>query len=116
MVPKETDNVDDIMAHFSGREEELIKTLRSMQKSRSRRARAAVERSSKVEAGKKRESPLFHGMDESSEGDIRDMGVTTAETTEGKGVTRHATVSQQHARPRSYVRDAQDMRPYVSDA
>ena len=32
MVPKETDNVDDIMAHFSGREEELIKTLRSMQK------------------------------------------------------------------------------------
>ena len=40
VVPDEIDNVDDIMVQFSGREEELIETLRSMQeKSIAQRAR-----------------------------------------------------------------------------
>eukprot|EP00581_Thalassiosira_minuscula_P011605 CAMPEP_0183715174 /NCGR_PEP_ID=MMETSP0737-20130205/9512_1 /TAXON_ID=385413 /ORGANISM="Thalassiosira miniscula, Strain CCMP1093" /LENGTH=1373 /DNA_ID=CAMNT_0025944259 /DNA_START=219 /DNA_END=4340 /DNA_ORIENTATION=+ len=53
VVPDEIDNVDDIMVQFSGREEELIETLRSMQeKSIAQRARAAVQRSAKKEAGR----------------------------------------------------------------
>lgn len=53
VVPDEIDNVDDIMVQFSGREEELIQTLRAMQeKSIAQRARAAVQRSAKREAGK----------------------------------------------------------------
>ena len=53
-------------------------------------------------------------MDESSEGDIRDMSVTTTETTEEKGATRLYASNTQDTR--SYISDAQDMRPYVSDA
>lgn len=50
VVPDEIDNVDDIMVQFSGREEELIETLRAMQeKSIAQRARAAVQRSAKME-------------------------------------------------------------------
>lgn len=53
VVPDEIDNVDDIMVQFSGREEELIETLRAMQeKSIAQRARAAVQRSAKKEAGR----------------------------------------------------------------
>lgn len=51
VVPDEIDNIDDIMEQFSGREEELIETLRVMQeKSIAQRARAAVQRSAKREA------------------------------------------------------------------
>ena len=50
VVPDEIDNVDDIMVQFSGREDELIETLRAMQeKSIAQRARAAVQRSARVE-------------------------------------------------------------------
>lgn len=53
VVPDEIDNIDAIMEQFSGREEELIETLRVMQeKSIAQRARAAVQRSAKREAGK----------------------------------------------------------------
>lgn len=53
VVPDEIDNIDDIMEQFSGREEELIETLRVMQeKSIAQRARAAVQRSAKREAGR----------------------------------------------------------------
>jgi len=53
VVPDEIDNVDDIMVQFSGRENELIETLRAMQeKSIAQRARAAVQRSAKKEAGR----------------------------------------------------------------
>lgn len=92
VVPDEIDNVDDIMVQFSGREEELIETLRSMQeKSIAQRARAAVQRSAKVEAVKKGESPSrdrdideSSKMDESSEG-YGEHSVTTAETEERNG-------------------------------
>ena len=53
VVPDEIENIDDIMEQFSGREEELIETLRVMQeKSIAQRARAAVQRSAKREAGR----------------------------------------------------------------
>ena len=53
VVPDEIDNIDDIMEQFAGREEELIETLRVMQeKSIAQRARAAVQRSAKREAGR----------------------------------------------------------------
>ena len=62
-MPDEIDNVDDIMVQFSGREEELIETLRAMQeKSIAQRARAAVQKSAKKEAGRTGRS-----MDDSSE-------------------------------------------------
>ena len=42
VVPDEIENVDDIMVQFSGREEELIETLRAMQeKSIAHHGRAA---------------------------------------------------------------------------
>jgi len=72
VVPDEMDNVDDIMVQFSGREEELIETLRSMQeKSIAQRARAAVQKSAKMEAGK-----TGRQHDESSE-DLGGQSVTT---------------------------------------
>jgi hypothetical protein len=53
VVPDEIDNIDDIMVQFSGREQELIETLRAMQeKSIAQRARAAVQRSAKKEASR----------------------------------------------------------------
>ena len=60
-------------------------------------------------------------MDESSEGDLGGMSVTTAETTEGKGAAmlsgdEHSAPSQYTNDSRSYVSDAQDTRSYVSDA
>jgi len=65
VVPDEIDNVDDIMVQFSGREEELIETLRAMQeKSIAQRARAAVQRSAKKEAGRTGRDTMH---DESSE-------------------------------------------------
>lgn len=76
VVPDEIDNVDDIMVQFSGREEELIETLRSMQeKSIAQRARAAVQRSAKKEAGRTGSTRDFN--DESSE----DLGQSV--TTDG---------------------------------
>lgn len=52
VVPDEIDNIDDIMVQFSGREEELIETLKAMQeKSIAQRARAAVQRTAKREKG-----------------------------------------------------------------
>jgi hypothetical protein len=52
VVPDEIDNIDDIIVQFSGREEELIETLKAMQeKSIAQRARAAVQRTAKREKG-----------------------------------------------------------------
>ena len=68
VVPDEIDNVDDIMVQFSGREEELIETLRAMQeKSIAQRARAAVQRSAKMEGRAAGRTPeRRRGFDDSS--------------------------------------------------
>jgi len=64
VVPDEIDNIDGIMVQFSGREEELIETLRAMQeKSIAQRAMAAVQRSAKKEA----KTTLRPADDESSD-------------------------------------------------
>lgn len=69
VVPDELSNVDDILIQFSGREQELIETLRAMQeKSIAQRARAAVQRSAKMEAGSTGRSGHDSIGDESSEG------------------------------------------------
>jgi hypothetical protein len=69
VVPDELSNVDDILIQFSGREQELIETLRAMQeKSIAQRARAAVQRSAKMEAGSTGRSGRDSIGDESSEG------------------------------------------------
>lgn len=52
VVPDEIDNIDDIMVQFSGREEELIETLKAMQeKSLSQYARAGMQRAPKPDKG-----------------------------------------------------------------
>ena len=54
VVPDEIDNIDEMMIQFSGREEELIETLRTMQeRSVAQRARAAVQKTAKQEAKSK---------------------------------------------------------------
>lgn len=79
VVPDEIDNVDDIMVQFSGREEELIETLRSMQeKSIAQRARAAVQRSAKQDL---KNSLVRRHADESSED--QDLGHSMTSYTEG---------------------------------
>lgn len=51
VVPDEIDNIDEMMLQFEGREEELIETLRTMQeRSVAQRARAAVQKTAKLEA------------------------------------------------------------------
>ncbi|KAL7520504.1 hypothetical protein ACHAWX_005226 [Stephanocyclus meneghinianus] len=51
VVPDELDNIDEMMIQFSGRENELIETLKTMQeRSIAQRARAAVQQSAKLEA------------------------------------------------------------------
>ncbi|KAL7539834.1 hypothetical protein ACHAXR_009661 [Thalassiosira sp. AJA248-18] len=51
VVPDELDNIDEMMLQFEGREEELIETLRTMQeRSVAQRARAAVQKTAKLEA------------------------------------------------------------------
>jgi hypothetical protein len=53
VVPEEIDNVDEMMNQFKGREEELIETLRTMQeRAVAQKARAAGQRSAKMEARK----------------------------------------------------------------
>lgn len=75
VVPDEMDNVDDIMVQFSGREEELIETLRSMQeKSIAQRARAAVQRSAK---------PDLRDISKRRDDDSEDLGHSEASFTEG---------------------------------
>jgi len=75
VVPDEMDNVDDIMVQFSGREEELIETLRSMQeKSIAQRARAAVQRSAK---------PDLRDISKTRDYDSEDLGHSEASFPEG---------------------------------
>mmetsp|Transcript_25408 Transcript_25408/g.54653 ORF Transcript_25408/g.54653 Transcript_25408/m.54653 type:complete len:1087 (+) Transcript_25408:346-3606(+) len=51
VVPDEIDNIDEMMLQFAGREEELVETLRTMQeRSVAQRARAAVQKTAKLEA------------------------------------------------------------------
>jgi len=51
VVPDEIGNVDEMMLQFQGREDELVETLRTMQeRSIAQRARAAVQKSAKLEA------------------------------------------------------------------
>ena len=105
VVPDEIDNVDDIMVQFSGREEELIETLRAMQeKSIAQRARAAVQRSAKREAGK---TGRTHN---SSEDDLND-GATTDDgsqsyTTDGRSggdsITEQFTEADSYSSGSSY--------------
>jgi hypothetical protein len=93
VVPDEIDNVDDIMVQFSGREEELIETLRAMQeKSIAQRARAAVQKSAKKEAGKMGRGG--DNFDESSQGSV-------SLTTDGGGTTISGTVSRATSRGES---------------
>jgi len=51
VVPDEIDNIDEMMLQFEGREPELVETLRTMQeRSVAQRARAAVQKTAKLEA------------------------------------------------------------------
>jgi hypothetical protein len=51
VVPEEIDNVDEMIDQFSGREDELVETLRSMQeRSIAQKAKAASQRAAKAEA------------------------------------------------------------------
>ena len=51
VVPDEIDNIDEMMIQFEGREAELVETLRTMQeRSVAQRARAAVQKTAKLEA------------------------------------------------------------------
>jgi hypothetical protein len=51
VVPDEIDNIDEMMVQFEGREDELIETLRTMhERNVAQRARAAVNKSAKLEA------------------------------------------------------------------
>lgn len=69
VVPDELSNVDDILVQFTGREKELIETLRAMQeKSIAQRARAAVQRSAKKERGRIGKSSSNISSDSSSSG------------------------------------------------
>ena len=68
VVPDEIDNIDDIMVQFSGREEELIETLKAMQeKSIAQRARAAVQRTAKREKGVLGRSATDESSEDNSE-------------------------------------------------
>ncbi len=87
VVPDEVDNIDDIMEQFSGREEELIETLRVMQeKSIAQRARAAVQRSAKREAGRANRDTAHdddEDMDQSVETDGSYSYTTGSKSTDG---------------------------------
>lgn len=51
VVPDEVENIDEMMLQFEGREDELIETLRTMQERNvAQRARAAVQKTAKLEA------------------------------------------------------------------
>ena len=51
VVPEESDNIDEMLTQFKGREEELVETLRRMQeRAIASRARLAVQKSAKLEA------------------------------------------------------------------
>jgi len=59
VVPEELDNIDELMEQYTGREEELLETLRTMQERNiAQRARAEVQRSAKREARKARSEKL----------------------------------------------------------
>jgi len=97
VVPDEIDNVDDIMVQFSGREEELIETLRAMQeKSIAQRARAAVQRSAKKEAGR-----TGRMIDDESSGDPGQSYTTD-------GSQSRTTDGQSHTTGRSSRSGAED--------
>jgi hypothetical protein len=87
VVPDEVDNIDDIMEQFRGREEELIETLRVMQeKSIAQRARAAVQRSAKREAGRANRDTAHdddEDMDQSVETDGSYSYTTGSKSTDG---------------------------------
>lgn len=69
VVPDEIDNVDEMMNQFSGREEELVETLRTMQeRSISRRAKEAVRKNAKREARKNAKSKVATGLPPSGMG------------------------------------------------
>ncbi len=54
VVPEESDNIDEMLTQFKGREEELVETLRRMQeRAIASRARLAVQKSAKLEARSK---------------------------------------------------------------
>lgn len=90
VVPDEVDNIDDIMEQFSGREEELIETLRVMQeKSVAQRARAAVQRSAKREAGRANRDTAHdddEDMDQSVETDGSYSYTTGSKSTDGLSI------------------------------
>ena len=51
VVPDKAGNVDEMMAQFAGREDELVETLRTMEeRSVAQRARAVVQRAARLEA------------------------------------------------------------------
>jgi hypothetical protein len=79
VVPDEIDNVDAIMIQFSGREEELIATLRGMQeKTIAQRAKAAVQRSAKKERGGRMPDDYTESSEEQSS--VRDSTFTGSAT------------------------------------
>lgn len=81
VVPDEIDNVDSIMVQFSGREEELIATLRGMQeKTIAQRAKAAVQRSAKKEA--KTGGRIPDDCQSSEASSVRDSYTTSAASVE----------------------------------
>ena len=65
-----TDNIDEMMIQFAGRENELIETLKTMQeRSIAQRARAAVQQSAKLEA-KARGQNISSGGGESTSSSV----------------------------------------------
>ena len=77
MVPEESDNIDEMLTQFKGREEELVETLRRMQeRAIASRARLAVQKSAKLEARAKA-SP--RGTSVSSAHSIASAGSTKSE-------------------------------------
>lgn len=110
VVPDEIDNVDAIMIQFSGREEELIATLRGMQeKTIAQRAKAAVQRSAKKEAKTGGRIPDDYTASSEEQSSVRDSSYTAssalsagdmrsmASTVDGRSITEEFADDSSHS-------------------
>ena len=81
VVPEEADNIDEMMAQFKGREEELIEKLRRIQeRAIARRARLAVQMVARVKASPPRSSSASASTSCASSGhSVRSVGSTKSE-------------------------------------
>ena len=82
VVPEETDNIDEMLAQFKGREEELVEKLRRMQeRAIARRARRAIQMVARVKASPPRSSSSSTAPSSASPPghSVRAVGSTKAE-------------------------------------